>query len=118
MKFLLDQNLSPRTTAFLRRLGLEVKDVRDVGLWGATDQDIYAFAKSEGFILVTYDVDFSRRYISDKGLPGLILLRVHPQTIEVLHPVLEDFFTKVGLQQLQSTITTIENHRYRLRKLR
>jgi hypothetical protein len=66
MKFLLlDQNLSPRTTAFL-----------------------------------------------------LILLRVHPQTIEVLHPLLEGFFTKVSLQQLQSAIATIESHRYRLRKLR
>ncbi len=118
MKLLLDQNLSPRTTAFLRKLGLEVKDVRDVGLWGATDQEIYDFAKSEGFILVTYDVDFSRRYMFDKGLPGLILLRVHPQTIEVLHPLLEDFFAKVSLQQLQSTIATIESHRYRLRKLR
>lgn len=118
MKLLLDQNLSPQTTAFLCRLNLAVKDVRDVSLKGAVDQDIYDFAKTEGFILVTYDTDFSRRYIFDKGLPGLILLRVHPQTVEVLHAVLKDFFAKVSLQQLQGAIATVERHRYRLRRLR
>lgn len=118
MKLLLDQNLSPKTTAFLRRLKLNAKDVRAVGLMGADDQRIYEFAKAEGFILVTYDTDFSRRYVFGKDLAGLILLRVHPQTIEILHPVLKDFFSKVQPSQLQDTIAVVERQRYRLRKLK
>jgi predicted nuclease of predicted toxin-antitoxin system len=41
-----------------------------------------------------------------------------PRTTAFLRTVLEDFFTKVSLQKLQSAIATIESHRYRLRKLR
>lgn len=118
MKLLLDQNLSPKTTTFLRGLKLEAKDLREVGLIGADDQRIYEFARAQGFVLVTYDTDFSRRYVFGKDLPGLILLRVHPQTLEILHPVLKDFFSKVQPSQLQDTIAVVERHRYRLRKLK
>lgn len=99
-------------------LKLDVKDVREVGLSGADDQRIYEFAKAEGFILITYNADFSRRYVFGKDLLGLILLRVHPQTIKILHPVLKDFFGKVQPSQLQDTIAVVERHRYRLRKLK
>ncbi len=118
IRLLLDQNLSPKTVAFLRSLGWEVKDLRELGKSGASDAEIYEFAKAEGWILVTYDLDFSRRFMADKGLPGLILLRVHPQTLEVLHPVIQDFLEKAKPEELQGAIATLEIHRYRLRKVR
>jgi predicted nuclease of predicted toxin-antitoxin system len=118
VKFLLDQNLSPKTKGFLQEMGIDVKDVRDVGLTGAPDEQVYAFAKAEEFMVVTYNSDFSRKYIFEKDLPGLILLRVHPQTVEVLHPVLKDFFSKISPEQIQHSIAVVERHRYRLRKLK
>ncbi|MCK4598879.1 DUF5615 family PIN-like protein [Candidatus Bipolaricaulota bacterium] len=66
--------------AFLRGLGWTTKDIRELGKSSASDDEIYKLATVEGWILVTYDLDFSRRFMADKGLPGLVLLRVHPQT--------------------------------------
>lgn len=37
-----------------------------------------------GWTLVTYDLDFSRRFMASKDLPGLILLRVHPHADQPL----------------------------------
>ena len=118
MKLLLDQNLSPTTARFLRDIGQEAYDVREEGLAGASDEHIYAHAVRANLVLITFDTAFSRRYISERDLPGLILLRVHPQTAEILHPVLADFFSRFAESQLSGCIAVIERHRYRIRKLK
>lgn len=117
-KFLLDQNLSPKTTKFLRDLGWDAIDLRDLEKMGSRDEEVYALAKAEDRILITYDLDFSRRYMAQKDLVGLVLLRVHPQTMEVLHPILEDFLKKVEPGRLRGAIATIELQRYRIRRVR
>jgi predicted nuclease of predicted toxin-antitoxin system len=118
IRFLLDQNLSPKTTQFLRDLGLEVTDLRQLGKAGASDDEVYELAASGSYALVTYDVDFARRFAADKRLAGLVLLRVHPQTLENLHPVLRDLLARVIPEDVLGKIVTVESHRYRLRKVR
>ena len=118
MKLLLDQNLSPATAQFLKDIGLDAYDIREKGLSGASDEQIYAHAAKENLILVTFDIAFSRRYISERGLAGLILLRVHPQTTEILHPLLADFFSRFPESRLSGCIAVVERHRYRVRKLK
>lgn len=117
MRFLLDQILSPKTTEFLKSLGLEAYDLRMTGLTGASDVEVYSFARENSLGIVTYNTGFSRMYISRRNLPCLILLRVHPQTIESLHPVLEDFFRSVPLERLSEKLAVIQPYRYRLRNV-
>ncbi len=118
MKFLLDQNLSPQTTRFLRRLGLESTDIRDVGLSGKEDDVIYDYARKGGFVLITYDHDFIYKYIFQKNLEGLILIRLHPQTLEETHNLLKMFFSSVELKQIENSIVVVERHRFRIRKVK
>ena len=117
-RFLLDQNLSPRTTNFLREeINLNVTDVREVDLLGASDDVIYAFATIEGYILMTYDTDFARLYQRERGLPGLVLLRFESQAVETVHPILRDFFSRVELDKLQGATTVVERGRYRISQI-
>lgn len=118
MKFLLDQNLSPKTTELFRELGFDALDVRELGMSGMPDDEIYRLAKEEGRILVTFDLDFARRFMAHKDLPGLVILRVHPQTLEVLHPILRNFFREVSLESLKGAIVTVESDRFRVRRVR
>jgi predicted nuclease of predicted toxin-antitoxin system len=118
LKLLLDQNLSPATAQFLKDLGLEAYDIRERGLSGASDEQIYAHAAKESLTLVTFDITFSRRYIADRDLAGLILLRLHPQTTEILHPVLADLFSRFGESKFSGCIAVVERQRYRFRKVR
>ncbi|MCS7207014.1 MAG: DUF5615 family PIN-like protein [Dehalococcoidia bacterium] len=117
MRFLLDQNLSPKTTAFLKSLGIEACDVREFGLAGATDERIYAFAQERGFAVITCNTGFAALFRGRGGLPALLLIRVSPQTFENLHPVLQDFFQRVRLGDLQGHLIIIGQNRYRLRKV-
>ena len=57
--FLADENLGRTTVAALRREGLDVIAIEDVGLRGATDNEIFEHAVSNGLVLVTGDLDFS-----------------------------------------------------------
>lgn len=41
MKFLLDENISPKTAHFLKKLGHDAVHVRDVNLRGVSDNKIF-----------------------------------------------------------------------------
>lgn len=117
MKFLLDQNLSPQTTQFLRQLGITVIDVREVGLDGKSDQEIYDYALLNKLVIITFDHEFGYTYLARKDLEALVILRLHPQTKERIHRLLEQFFAKIDEQKTRKSIVVIERHRVRIRKV-
>jgi len=108
MKFLLDQNISPGTASHLKSIGLDAAHINEFGMGGASDEEIYKFAADKKFILVTFDHEFSYRFISDRRLPGLVLL----------HPVLEDFFKKIKLSEIENSIVVVERDRFRIKKIK
>jgi predicted nuclease of predicted toxin-antitoxin system len=79
-RFVVDENM-PRTTApVLRSAGYDAVDVRDVGLRGADDADIFAFAQSSTSILITADRDFSSVQTFRPGThAGIIIVRIPNQ---------------------------------------
>lgn len=58
LKILLDENLSRSTAKTLRGNGFEVLEVRDCGLRGKTDEELFAFAKKEKALILTGDIGF------------------------------------------------------------
>lgn len=58
MKFLLDENLSPRLVPRLTELFGEIAHVRDVGLRQSGDRMIWDWAKQHDYAVVTTDADF------------------------------------------------------------
>ena len=59
MRFLLDQNVSPKVTASLRSLGHDAVDTRDLGLQRARDTTLWQRAGAEGRMLISFDRGFS-----------------------------------------------------------
>jgi predicted nuclease of predicted toxin-antitoxin system len=71
MKLLLDENLSRRLLPSLIDTYPESTHVALVGLERATDLDVWAFALTSGYVIVTKDDDFS----------ALSALRGHPPRV-------------------------------------
>ena len=58
MKLLFDQNISPKILKKLPHDFTECEQVRFVGLEDASDFEIFEYAKTNGFAVVTFDSDF------------------------------------------------------------
>ena len=61
MKFLLDENLSPRLAPQLASLFGVLTHVRDIGLQRADDKVIWEWAKVNAYTVITADSDFVAR---------------------------------------------------------
>jgi len=59
VKLLFDQNISFRIIKILGNHFPQSSQVRELKLEGAKDIEIWQYAKSNGFVVVTFDADFS-----------------------------------------------------------
>ncbi len=58
MRFLVDENLSPKLASLLQNDGHDVVHVRNIGLASSTDQTVIDTARAEDRVLVSADSDF------------------------------------------------------------
>ncbi|WP_249018834.1 DUF5615 family PIN-like protein [Conexibacter sp. S30A1] len=81
MRFLIDECVSPRVGEALTEAGHDAVHLRDVGLLGASDEDVMAAASGSARVVVSADTDFGE-LLAARGatLPSLILLRQSDRT--------------------------------------
>lgn len=58
-KFVIDEDMPRSTSKVLQECNYEVKDIRDYGLRGSDDVQIYKFAQDNQSVLVSGDMGFS-----------------------------------------------------------
>lgn len=75
MKLLLDQNVSRKLVDELKDLFPESNHVFLLGLQGASDAEIWEYARGNGFVIVTQDSDFNERSLVYGYPPKVIWLR-------------------------------------------
>jgi predicted nuclease of predicted toxin-antitoxin system len=75
MKLLFDQNISFRITKRLIDLFPDCKHVSECGLMDCEDSDIWAYARSNNFSIVTFDSDFYDISIINGHPPKILWLR-------------------------------------------
>jgi predicted nuclease of predicted toxin-antitoxin system len=74
VKLLLDENLSPRIVGAVTALCPGSAHVSSVGLRGADDARIWAYAREHGFTIVSKDNDF-RQLTFLEGAPPKVVAR-------------------------------------------
>ena len=92
MKLLLDQNISFRVSKIISDRYPIVKQVRELGLENSTDIEIWEYAKSNGYTIVTFDSDFYDLSVFRGCPPKIIWLRIGNTATESLAKVLFDNF--------------------------
>lgn len=76
MRFLLDENLSPKLSGHLVAAGHDVVHVRDIGLTSATDAVVIEAARADKRVLVSADTDFGTLLARTSATrPSFLLLR-------------------------------------------
>jgi len=98
VRFLVDAQLPPVLTAWLREAGHEAEHIEDVGLREADDRPIGAYALKVGAIIVTKDEDFAERSSRETNGPVIIWPRIGNSTNRVLRAWIEPRLT--GIMEL------------------
>ncbi len=88
MKLLLDENLSPRLVEMLSNVYPDSQHVAHVGLGEADDADVWAYAKTHGFAIVSRDSDFADMSALKGWPPRVIWIRVGNCRTAVIEMVL------------------------------
>lgn len=89
MKLLFDQNISFRIIKSISAIFPDSKQVRSLGLEDSSDIDIWTFAKTKNYSIVTFDADFAD-IANIKGTPPKIIwLRTGNKTTDNIAKLLK-----------------------------
>jgi len=75
LRFLFDQNLSPRPTRLLSDVYPECSHVRNFGMEKSSDTEVWNYAAEHGYTIVSKDSDFHQRSLLLGAPPRVIWIR-------------------------------------------
>ena len=112
IRALLDENMPPEISEWLRvrKPSWEVLHVYDVGLQNHPDEEVFEWAQSNRFSVITYDAKFADgRVFPVPAHYGIIRLRVWPTTLENAESALERLFDEFQDEQLTGSVIIVRN---------
>jgi predicted nuclease of predicted toxin-antitoxin system len=118
MKILVDMNLSPDWVRVLKRAGWEAVHWSTVGDMRAPDEEIMTWARENGYVVFTHDLDFGVALALTRAeSPSVIQVR----TQDVLPEILGNKFIKVVREHEsvleKGALLTIDEEKSRIRIL-
>lgn len=118
MKLLIDMNLSPKWVSVLKEAGFEAAHWSSIGKIDAPDYEILTYAKSNGYIVFTHDLDFGTILAATKAdYPSVIQIRTQNVTPEYLVPLVVSALHQFEKHLKDGALVTIDQKKLRARIL-
>jgi len=118
MKLLIDMNLSPKWASVLKEAGFESVHWSRIGRIDAPDYEILKYARSNGYVVFTHDLDFGAILAATKAdYPSVIQIRTQNVTPENLGPLVISAHYQFEKHLEDGAIITIDQKKSRARIL-
>jgi len=118
MKFLGDMGIARSTLTWLQARGHDAKHLRDEGLQRLPDDEIFAKAKKEKRIVLTFDLGFGDIAASAvQALPSVIIFRLQDERPTNVNRRLEEVLEEAARELEEGAIISVEETRFRIRRL-
>ena len=118
MKILLDMNLPPRWTTFLSAEGFECVHWSTVGEKTAKDSVIMDYARENGCIIFTHDLDFGALLaVTNAGGPSVIQIRTQDVSPEAIGSLVVKAIRQFYEELQQGALISVDPSRSRVRIL-
>ncbi|MCL6449416.1 MAG: DUF5615 family PIN-like protein [Armatimonadetes bacterium] len=117
LRFLVDEDLPRSTAGALPEAGYEALDVWDVGLHGAKDREIPAYAYQNKMTIITADVGFgSLAYLSPVEHSGPVLLRLPSELpVKTVNEILLRALRNLSPEEITGSIIVVDQDKIRIR---
>lgn len=118
-KFVVDEDMPRSTFEALKGCGYEAKDIRDYGLRGAEDEEIYQFAQNDQAVLITGDMGFGNILHFPIGCHfGIVIVHFpNVMTPNEINRQLVERFTEFTEDDFKGNLIIIEPGKVRIRKV-
>ena len=118
MKLLIDMNLSPRWVSILVEAGFEAIHWSTIGRSNASDTEIMAFAKANGYVVLTHDLDFGAILAATHGeKPSVVQIRSEALSPDVIGKPVIAALMQMAAELEEGALLTLDPDRPRLRLL-
>jgi len=115
LRLVADENIPPAAVRFLRELGHDVTDVKELGLIGVEDRRILELGFRESRFVLSLDSDFGRLAIAEeRPNAGIVYLRPERPDAGSVIRLLERFLASIDTLAA-GAIVVIEEGRARIR---
>lgn len=118
LKFVIDEDMPRSTAKFLNAIEQTALDIRDHGLRGAKDNDIFEFSQKETAILVTGDLGFGNILQFPPGSHHGILIAHFPNEMppKEINEQIENALKTLSENDLSGNLVIIEPGKIRIRR--
>ena len=118
MKFLCDMGVALRVTEWLRRAGHDAVHLAEQGLKRLPNGEIFAKARSEGRVVITFDLDFGEIAAASGDEPvSVIVFRLRNARAERVTARLDRVLADSSDALRDGAIIAVEDARHRVRTL-
>lgn len=108
MKLLLDENLSRRIVPFIQDAFPGSTQVASLNMASASDVEIWQYAKSNGYVIVTKDADFQELCLLHGTPPKVLWLRIGNTSKAAITHLLIEHRSIIEETLSQSTVDYME----------
>lgn len=110
--------VTPKAVAHLAAMGHDAVHASEIGLGSKPDTEILERANAEGRVVVTADLDYPRLLaIARSTSPGVIVFRGGSYSDAEMLALLDRVLAQAGALDLERSITVVDQHRVRRRRL-
>lgn len=118
IRLLADVHISPKTVGDLQKQGYEIMRSSEVLPANAPDINILEFARTENWVVLTQDLDFSMLVaLSRYSQPSLITLRLSSAKPDIVTQRLLAVLPQIEEALQEGSAITIQDESIRIRKL-
>ena len=119
MKMFANENLFEPIIDFLKSRGHDVLSIRDSGLSGISDDEVYQRACREKLVIVTMDKDFSRMFrFPPQKCGGIVVVKIYKRTVDETLSIFKRFYESLQEKDILENLVVITPEGIRIRRVK
>jgi predicted nuclease of predicted toxin-antitoxin system len=112
-----NENLFEPIIDYLKNLGQDVLSIRDSGLSGISDEEVYRRACKEKRVIITMDKDFSRMFrFPPEKCGGIVVVKIYKRTVDDTLSIFKKFYTSIKEKDILGNLVIITAEGVRIRR--
>jgi len=117
VKIFANENLFEPIIDYLRSLGNDVLSIRDCGLSGISDDEVYEKACKENRVIITMDKDFTRifRFPPEK-CGGIVVAKLYKRPVNETLTIFKKYYQSIKEEDIKRNLVVITPEGVRIRR--